>query len=439
MKIEMKFQTNLSVALGGRPVCPSALFRYRVTLHIRRVLFFSLFFFTVGNFDRVIPAARADGGQPPSPAEGVYFELRNGLANSRATFEDQKFGRVAFLGGSITQSSGWRELVIDYLQEKFPGTRFEFISAGISSFGSVPHSFRLERDVLSSGPVDLLFVEAAVNDTSNTAEFPERMLRGMEGVVRHARTVNPRTDIVHLHFVMPAHMADYRQGRVPVSIGMHEKVAEAYGNPSLNLSREVTDRIALGEFTWDDDFRDLHPSPFGHELYARGIQRMLEAAWPKAPGNPEAHRLPKSPLDAASYYRGRFGNLEDARLIEGFQRVDQWRPEISANTRPGFVDVPALIATEPGAEFEFEFHGTAVGLLIGAGPDTGVLEVSCNGSPFTKIDTFTGPSRNLYLPRAVILAEGLQPGRHVVRVRVSDERNPSSLGTSLYVFELLLN
>lgn len=79
------------------------------------------------------------------------------------------------------------------------------------------------------------------------------------------------------------------------------------------------------------------------------------------------------------------------------------------------------------------------GLLIGAGPDTGVLEVSCNGGPFTTIDTFTGPSRNIYLPRAVILAEALQPGRHVVRVRLTGERNPNSLGTALYVFQILLN
>ena len=64
-------------------------------------------------------------------------------------------------------------------------------------------AFRLERDVLSRGPVDLLFVEAAVNDASNMPGRPELMLRGMEGVVRQARRVNPRTDIVHLHFVMP--------------------------------------------------------------------------------------------------------------------------------------------------------------------------------------------------------------------------------------------
>ena len=202
-----------------------------------------------------------------------------------------------------------------YFQEKFPQTKFDFIGAGIGSLGSVPHAFRLERDVLSKGPVDLLFVEAAVNDTSNTAD-PDHMLRGMEGVVRHMRLANPLTDIIHLHFVMPPHMTDYNRGKTPASIAQHEKVAVAYGNPSLNLALEVTDRINAGEFTWDKDFKGLHPSPFGHQLYANSIARMLNAAFAKplaAAAKP--HPLP-APVDPKSYFRGRFGNIAEARIIQ---------------------------------------------------------------------------------------------------------------------------
>ena len=64
--------------------------------------------------------------------------------------------------------SGWREFLIAWLEKKSPDTKFDFIAAGIPSLGSVPHAFRLEDDVLSRGPVDLLFVEAAVNDATNT-------------------------------------------------------------------------------------------------------------------------------------------------------------------------------------------------------------------------------------------------------------------------------
>lgn len=367
-----------------------------------------------------------------------YFELRDGLANSRRTFEHTHAGRVVFLGGSITAGGAWRQHTCDYLTNKFPGTKFEFINAGIGSLGSVPHAFRLERDVLSHGPVDLLFLEAAVNDTSNTAD-PAHMLRGIEGVVRHVRTVSPRTDIVQLHFVMPEHMADYNGGKVPASIAQHEKVAVAYGNPSLNLSREVTDRINAGEFSWDQDFKNLHPSPFGHQLYAHSVARLLNAAFAPPLATAEKPHLLPPPVDPKSYSRGRFGDIRDARNIRGFTIEESWRPADKKGTRAGFVDVAALVGTEPGAEFEFGFEGTGCGLFITAGPDAGRLEVSVDGAPYRSIETYTRWSSSLHLPWAVILDDHLPPGRHVAKVRIARDQNPKANGTALRVFHLLLN
>ncbi len=367
-----------------------------------------------------------------------YFELRDGLANSRHTFERTHTGRVVFLGGSITAGGAWRQHTCDYLTKKFPGTKFEFINAGIGSLGSVPHAFRLERDVLAHGPVDLLFLEAAVNDTSNTAD-PAHMLRGIEGVVRHVRTVSPRTDIVQLHFVMPEHMADYNGGKVPASITEHEKVAVAYGNPSLNLSREVTDRINAREFSWERDFKNLHPSPFGHQLYANSVARLLNAAFaPPLAAAEKPHPLPP-PVDPASYSRGRFGDIRAARIIRGFALEKTWRPADKKGTRAGFVDVPALVGTEPGAEFEFSFEGTGCGLFIAAGPDAGRVEFSIDGAPYRSIETYTRWSNSLHLPWAVMLDDNLKPGRHVAKVRIARDHDAKSTGTALRVFHLLLN
>ncbi len=132
------------------------------------------------------------------PNKREYFALRDGLANSLGKFEREKIGRVAFLGGSITFNPGWRDAVMRYLQQRFPETKFDFIAAGIPSLGSVPHAFRLETDVLARGPLDLLFVEAAVNDHNYDGQTNAAALalRGMEGVVRHVRRVSPQTDIV---------------------------------------------------------------------------------------------------------------------------------------------------------------------------------------------------------------------------------------------------
>ena len=375
------------------------------------------------------------------PAGKEYFELRDGLINSRVKFEQEKTGRVVFLGGSITYNPGWRDETIRYLQGRFPQTRFDFISAGIPSLGSVPHAFRLQRDVLARGPVDLLFVEAAVNDHNYDPQTNrvELALRGMEGVVRHLRSVNPQTDIVHLHFVTPEHIRQFNEGSVPYTIAQHEKAAAHYGNPSLNLSLEVTSRINAGELTWAGDFQDLHPSPYGQRLYANSLARLLDAAYARPSAPAKAHPLPGQPIDPQSYFRGRFGALELARLIKGFQLVPDWTPAIPRETRGGYVHVPALAATAPGSEFEFQFDGSGAGLMIGAGPDTGIIEVSVDGGAAQKLDTFTPWSQSLYLPWALLLADELTPGRHTVHVRLADEHNPKSSGTALYVFQLLEN
>lgn len=373
------------------------------------------------------------------PKGHEYYELRDGLANCRLKFEQEKIGRVVFLGGSITAMSGWREQVMRYLEKQFPQTKFDFIGAGIGSLGSVPHAFRLERDVLSRGPVDLLFVEAAVNDASNIPDHPEQMLRGMEGVVRHLRLVNPLADIIQMHFVMPEFMADYNNSKTPVVIAQHEKVAVAYGNPSLNLACEVTDRIHAGEFTWDNDFKNLHPSPFGHQLYANSIARMLDAAFAKPVAKAASpHLLPRL-VDPKSYFRGRFGNIAEARNFKGFTLEKAWQPTDDKKTRHGFVDVPALVGTEPGAEFEFSFDGTVAGLFITAGPDAGRIEFSIDGGAYRTVETFTRWGAGLHLPWAVMLDDELKDGHHTAKVRIAVGHDPKSTGTALRVFHLLLN
>ena len=390
--------------------------------------------------------ATASPEQPKTRAtvlpKGVeYFTLRDGLGNCRAKFERGKTGRVAFLGGSITFNSGWRDELMHYLQGRFPDTKFEFIAAGIPSLGSVPHAFRLERDVLSRGPVDLLFVEAAVND-HNYDDKPNReelALRGMEGVVRHARSAQPLIDIVEMHFVSPSDLTDYAGEKVPYPIAQHERVAAHYACASLNLALEVADRIDAKEFTWAGDFRDVHPSPFGQRLYAASMIRMLEAAFAAPAQQPKPHALPAKPIDERSYFHGRFGKIEDARIVKGFMLDPKWTPTDGKEARAGFVNVPTLVGTQPGDEFQFAFEGTGVGLFITSGPDTGMVEFNVDEAGWKKMDTFTAWSTALHLPWALMLDDGLKAGRHTVHVRLAAEHNPKSSGTALRVIHLLYN
>ena len=155
-----------------------------------------------------------------------FHVARTGLTNSFIQFTKEKTGRVAFMGGSITENPGWRNKVTQYLTERFPETKFEFIDAGISSTGSTPGAFRLASEVLAKGKIDLFFEEAAVNDRTNGFDNPAQV-RGMEGIVRHMKISNPLVDIVVMHCVDPEKIAEYAAGKIPNEIVNHELVSKA--------------------------------------------------------------------------------------------------------------------------------------------------------------------------------------------------------------------
>jgi lysophospholipase L1-like esterase len=356
-----------------------------------------------------------------------YHTIRTNLENSANKFEKEKSGRIAFLGGSITYGEGWRDSVCNFIQKKYPETKFDFINAGVPSMGSTPGAFRFEMDVLKNGQVDLLFLEAAVNDDVNKATAVE-ITRAMEGIVRHSKIANPLCDIIIMHFVDPGKIEDYKNGKVPEVIQLHEKVAEHYKVSTINLAKEVTERIDAGEFDWENDFKDLHPSPFGQNIYAQSIKLFLESALKSnLSENAIMAEMPK-PLDKYSYSNGILVEPNPPKPIKGWQMVENWNPADGKGTRANYINVPMLVGEYPGKIIKFQFKGNAVGIAVAAGPDAGIIEYSIDESDWKKQDLFTQWSSGLYLPWFYTLDSGLKAGKHTLQIRLTDERNPESIG-----------
>jgi sialidase-1 len=356
-----------------------------------------------------------------------FHKYRGGLKRSATIFSNEKKGRVAFLGGSITFNHGWRDSVSNYIRKRFPETSFEFINAGIPSFGSLPDAFRFYNDVISKGRIDLLFVEAAVNDRTNG--YPEvEQIRSMEGIVRQAKTVNPLTDIVFMYFADPDKINDFNKGIIPPEIINHEKVASYYNIPSLNLAKEVTGRINNREFTWKGDFIDLHPSPFGQQLYSASITDFLERCWKDSLQSLSLQPLP-SKIDSFSYENGRLEEVSQKNQTAGWSYTADWTPEDKASTRDGYVNVPMLIGSDPEKILKFSFRGSTVGIAVTAGPDAGIIEYSIDGKEWKSIDMFTQWSAALHLPWFFTLGNSLKKGSHILRIRLSAGKNEASLGT----------
>jgi sialidase-1 len=377
----------------------------------------------------------------PAPLDSRNFHTyRSKLHNAQIVFEREKRGRVAFLGGSITANGGWRDSVCTWLQQRFPQTQFDFVAAGIPSMGSTPGAFRFERDVLKNGKVDLLFEEAAVNDRAN-GYTSETQVLGMEGIVRHARDSNPAMELVVMHFVDPDKMADYRKGIVPIEIQNHEKVAAYYGVSTINLAKEVTERIDNGEFSWEKDFKNLHPSPFGQHIYFRSMKSFLDYCWIGIVAGGDkltAYPLPDK-LAAGCYDQGKLIPAVQVKPAKGWKVADDWKPADKTGTRSDFSDVPMLVAESPTGILNYEFAGNAVGIAVAAGQDAGIIEYRIDKNPWQKQDLFTAWSAGLHLPWFYTLGYNLASGKHRLRIRVLPEKNLQSKGNACRVRYFYVN
>lgn len=370
----------------------------------------------------------------------VTSSRRGGLANCRVRFERGKAGHVAFMGGSITEMDGYRPLVCDLLEKRFPETAFTFTDAGISSTCSTTGAFRLERDVLSKGPVDLFFVEFAVNDDQDAAHSRAACIRGMEGIVRQTLRHNRSAEIIFVYFVNPGMLETYGEGETPLSIAAHEAVAEHYGLSSIHLAREVFDRIQAGTLTWKD-YGGVHPAPRGNRIAAEMIDELMSAYWaePLPDGSKKVpHQVPE-PLDGKSYARGRFIHPGKAKVKGGWAlQVPDWKG-LKGHCRGRFAKETLLCATQPGAELSLPFTGTAIGAYVLAGPDAGVVEGSIDGGEWRQVDLYHRFSRNLHYPRTVMFATDLEPGEHTLRLRTSSKANPASTGHAARILQFCAN
>jgi len=354
-----------------------------------------------------------------APLKSEDYIIRNGgLDNVWYRMQKDKEAHVVFLGGSITNMSGWRDLVCKYLKDTYRGTKFTFLNAGIPSLGSVPHAFRFQWDVIEKGPVDLLFVESAVNDRGNGyTEAQQR--RALEGVVRHMLVVNPNANIVLMAFTDPDKMADYHAGKIPVEVQVHAAIAKKYGLPFINLAKEITDRIDAKEFTWKDDFKDLHPSPFGQQLYFNSIKQLLDGEFKKpVPEFIETVMQQREPEDPFNYEEGYYADIHDATHLQHFAINESWQPADSTPTRKGFVNVPVLVSDTTGtASLDFPFTGRTIGIAVLSGPDAGFIKYSIDGGIEQEIDLHTQWSGSLYLPWYLILGDELSRENHNLRLQ----------------------
>ncbi|MEZ6112139.1 MAG: GDSL-type esterase/lipase family protein [Pirellulaceae bacterium] len=350
------------------------------------------------------------------------------------------------MGGSITEMNGYRPMLCEFLERRFPETKFTFTDAGISSTCSTTGAFRLDRDVLSKGPVDLFFVEFAVNDDQDAMHARRECIRGMEGIVRHVRQHNPNADIIITYFVNPGMMEKLGRDEEPISTGAHEAVAEQYQVSTVHLAREVTERIANGTLTWEK-YGGVHPAPYGNRIAADMVIELLTSAWEAnetvaADSQRNAkrpHAMPETMLDPHSYVNGRFISPAEATIESGWKwETPNWT-SIPGQLRGRYANRPLLSADAPNSVMTLNFTGNAIGAFLLAGPDAGFVEVSVDEGTFRPIDLYHRFSGGLHYPRTVMFATDLPQGAHVLRLRTTEKSNSASKGVAARILEFTVN
>ncbi len=357
---------------------------------------------------------------------------RSDFRNCKIQFEQNKTGHVAFLGGSITEMNGYRPMMCEFLEDKFPSTEFTFTNAGIASTGSTTGAFRMERDVLAKGPLDLLFVEFAVNDDQDGEHTYEQALMGMEAIIRKARKHNPNVDIVMTFFVNPNILNDYQQGKVRTSVAAHKAVAAHYNISTCNLAKEVADQISIGTLNWET-FGGTHPHDFGNRICANMISSMLEEAWSRKEVVKNSE-----PINVFNFENGSLVNPASCDFDKKWTyAIPDWQ-NIEGSKRERFLNCKMLSTTKSGAELAFNFEGTAVGVYIVAGPDAGMVEVSIDGGDYVKFDLFHHKySKGLHYPQTVMFATELSKGVHTMKLRMLKET--SGTGTAARIMDFVVN
>jgi lysophospholipase L1-like esterase len=371
-------------------------------------------------------------------ASNVHF--RGSFDNCRIRFEQEKKGHVAFIGGSITEMNGYRPMVCDILKRRFPDTEFTFTDAGISSTCSTTGAFRLAADVLAKGPVDLFFVEFAVNDDQDAGHARRECIRGMEGIIRQCRRYNPAMDIVVTHFTNPSMVETIRKGGTPLSSGSHDVVTKYYNICTIDLAREVAQQIDGGTLTWKQ-FGGTHPAPHGNKMCADMIDRLMATAWEKplsGDAKKKPHPMPEKPLDANHYGNGRFIDPARATIRSGWTlHTPDWA-KLPGGKRGRFTKEKLLCATEPGATMTLKFTGKAIGAYILAGPDAGAVEAVVDGGEPKTIETYHRYSRGLHYPRTVMFAADLDDSEHTLTLRLLEKTNKSG-GAAMRILQFTAN
>jgi lysophospholipase L1-like esterase len=368
------------------------------------------------------------------PTVAEELRIRDGLPNLFAKLEAGGPVRIAYLGGSITAANGWRPKTLAWFKARFPKAQLIEINAAISGTGSDFGACRVATDVLARNP-DLVFMEHRVNGGAGYEA------KSVEGIVRQIWKHDPRTDVCLIYTINQPMLKDLRAGKTPRFGAVMERVANAYGIPSIDLGVEIAKREMAGSLIFKADApsagklvfsRDgTHPGDAGHAIYRDVIARSMEAI--KAKGNAKPHALPP-PLDPGCWETTALLPIGDATLSAGWKPVDTAADPVY---RDDFGRTQAMLrgavkCDRAGQTITVRWNGTTIGWSDI--PQGGQMEVELVIDHGPAIIIKRQQTENSHTYARFFYLHEQPPGQHTALLRVKS----LPAGLSFYVGQVLV-
>ncbi|WP_127585256.1 SGNH/GDSL hydrolase family protein [Paenibacillus koleovorans] len=352
------------------------------------------------------------------------------LFNTFHALNERKKLTIAYFGGSITEGSGasepskssWRAMTTSWFRQSYLNCEITEIQAAIGGTGSDLGAYRCRTDLLGGEP-DLVFIEFAVNDNKKDEEW---ILCSMEGIVRQIWNHNFNADIVFVYTITKEMAKTYEFDCAPRTIELHQKIADYYEIPSVNLGKKLWQYVGTGLSTWEELLPDaVHPSDKGYKIYADEMQRFLSACI--APGQ----------IERSLEYSVTSRALDKGRLVDAWELYQEpWEKDISSLARryPHM-----LVCGTPGAELEYKFKGRSIGLYWLIAPDSGDMEWSVDGNKPRRQSSWDKHALNFTRAGYCILDPHLETGEHVLKIKVLQEKQPQSEGNWIRIGAVLVD
>lgn len=353
------------------------------------------------------------------------------LENTLFKLNNCKSFTVGYFGGSITEGAGasnagetsWRARVTAWLRENYPNCEIIEVQAAIGGTGSELGVYRCDRDLVSHKP-DLVFYEFSVND-SETPDI-KSLFNNTESIFRKIFAANDTADIIVLHTMTESIANELEKGFEYVSRTAHTLAAHYYTVPVVEMGEALRSKVKESGGDWLKYTADrVHPNDNGYLVYTECVkgyvERMLRSA--KEISAPLKRNLPERVFDSKNTLES--AHIEDscqAELGNGWHKVEK----DLCRRYPHYIE-----ASEPNAEFTYKFRGKRIGVYFMLASDSGNFEAMIDNDETQIVHTWDEYALSFDRAGHKMLACDLPYGEHVLRIKVSSEKDENSKGTAV--------